>query len=68
MISHVTENSVIIAYPRFYKVILFRIRIMLDELELIIDSVQYEEVSVENAILQIRSDHMVHMIWMIFGG
>ena len=48
------ENSVIIAYPRVYKVILFRIRIMLDELELIIDSVQYEEVSVENAILQIR--------------
>ena len=41
---------------------------MLDELELIIDSVQYEEVSVENAILQIRWDHMVHMIWMIFGG
>ena len=27
---------------------------MLDELELIIDSVEYEEISVENAILQIR--------------
>ena len=31
---------------------------MLDELELIIDSVEYEEISVENAILQIRWDHM----------
>ena len=37
-----------------YNVAIFRIRIMLDELELIIDSVEYEEVSVENAILQIR--------------
>ena len=36
------------------KVIIFRIRKMLDELELIIDSVEYEEISVENAILQIR--------------
>ena len=66
MRSHVIENSVIIAYLRVYKVILFRIRIMLDELELIIDSVQYEEVSVENAILQIRWGHMDDFPWVNF--
>ena len=39
---------------------------MLDELELIIDSVQYEEVSVENAILQIRWGHMDDFPWVNF--
>ena len=38
---------------------------MLDELELIIDSVEYEEVSVDNAILQIRLDHMNDFPWIL---